>query len=54
LLNTLEGRRNWEDSGDGRCKDDLPQLRVKRWRQQANNTEEWVSDVKKAKVLRGS
>jgi hypothetical protein len=34
-------------------KNDLPEFKVKIWRQKANNREEWASAVKEAMVLRG-
>jgi hypothetical protein len=30
---------------------DLQELKVKKWRQESNNTEEWTSALKEAKVL---
>jgi len=51
-----EGRRRigrhglrWLEDGEN----DLREMKVKRWRQQAVGREEWASVIEKAKTLRG-
>jgi hypothetical protein len=38
----------------GRCRDDLREMKVKKWRQKENSKENWASVLQESKVLRGT